>query len=216
MILDDLHLTVRQLASLLDISIWSMHTLFFDQTWVFLMCVLGRFCIYSYYNKKRCVSSVPISDRVGSQWQRLFEPHNRRRWDMDLLLRSHIQATDEQMGSIRFFLPAKTTCHNWKWNARLSRSSIGKVGYTYTLCQMASRYKLVCQSSEVVHYMHNMLHKWPHYCNGQWKRLYHDNSIHTQRAACLEFLDLAWCRSDSSYFLHSRLHTLWFFPVSYR
>ncbi len=61
--------------------------------------------------KQHLCWSVPISDRAGSQPHRLFEQCNHCRQDVDLLLQSCIQATDELMSSARFFSPAKTSHH---------------------------------------------------------------------------------------------------------
>ncbi len=54
---------------------------------------------------------VPVSERVGSQQRELFEQHNHSQEDVNLLLQSHIRATDEQMGFVQFFAPAKMMRH---------------------------------------------------------------------------------------------------------
>ncbi len=150
MILDDSHLTVRKLASFLGISIQSPS---FWSNSIFLICILGRFHVYFYHKKSSCWS-VPISDRAGSQLHGLFELCNYCRQDVHLLLRSHIQATGERMGSSRFFSPAKTTHHKIKnemhgyhilrWGMHGTRTHCG--------IWLNSQSRLVHQNPDVTYY----------------------------------------------------------------
>ncbi len=112
MILDNPHSSVRQLASLLDISIGSAHTLLSTKFSISHVCSIDS--AFTLTTAKKCLHwSVPISDRVGSQWHGLFEQYNHHRWDVYLLLKSHVQATDRRMDSMKF-LSTKTTYHETK------------------------------------------------------------------------------------------------------
>ncbi len=101
MILHNPHLTVSQLASLLDVSIGSVHMLFSTK--------LGIPHV-RHHNKKCLLWSMPISNRAGSQWCG-YVNNVITAEKMDLLLQSYLHATDARMDSTRSFLPIKTTCY---------------------------------------------------------------------------------------------------------
>ncbi len=83
----------------------------FNQTW-YLSCFCSMDSTFTLtITKKHLCWSVPISDRAGNQRCGLFEQCNHHRQDVDLLLRSLVQAIDKWTGSIGFFSPTKTVRH---------------------------------------------------------------------------------------------------------
>ncbi len=175
MIINDI--TVRQLALLLDISIGA-YILFFQLNLVIFMCAQLIPYLFSPQQK-----NVLISDRASSQHHSVCAQCNHC-LNMDLLFQSFVQATDERMGSLRFFLPAKTAHHKVENEIH---------GYTFfhwkdlvysTLCQVittanADWYIKVLKWFITIH----ILHKQSHYCNGQWKL--HHSDTHPQVAKCV-------------------------------
>ncbi len=150
--LDNLHLTVRQTCFMAR-HLNREHILFLQPNSIFLMCVLDGSCIYSPQQK---IIYIEVCQYLIEQLinYTLFKQYNHHWRDLNLLLQSHMQATDKQMVSKRFFSLVKTMClkiENEMHGYHIFRS--GRLG-VHTRCTRwsNSQCRLICRSPEVANY----------------------------------------------------------------